>query len=124
MNRSKLFAAVFIVFAFVIAWWMVQRVPHYVTLHINQRWHIILIEENKTSAVKFNTTNFEVIREDPANLWLSGNGELKWLEYVILVENDSVSLNSHNISTSLPDAEVNIMFYPDGRVTKGNLQLK
>jgi len=124
MNRSKLFAAVFIVLAFVIAWWMVQRVPHYVTLHINQRWHIILIEENKTSAVKFNTTNFEVIREDPANLWLSGNGELKWLEYVILVENDSVSLNSHNISTSLPDAEVNIMFYPDGRVTKGNLQLK
>ena len=124
MNRSKLFAAVFIILAFVIAWWMVQRVPHYVTLHVNQRWHIMLIGEDKTSAIKFNTANFEVIREDPANLWLSGKGELEWLKLGIRIEDDSVTLNDHSISTSLPEVDVNIMFYPDGRVTKGNLQLK
>jgi hypothetical protein len=124
MNRSKIFAAAFIVLAFLSAWWMVQRVPHYVTLHVNQRWHIMLVGEDRTSVIKFNTNEFQVIREDHANLWLTGNGEIRWLEQRITIENDSIIANNHNISTSIKNAEVNIMFYPDGRVTKGNLTLK
>jgi len=119
MNRSKLFAIIFIVAAFAATYWMMNRIPHPVTLHINDRWHIMLIGEEQTSAVQFFSSQFEVIKEDRANLWLTGKGTLKWHTHTITVYKASVSLDKHSISTNMRELGVNILFYPDGRVTKG-----
>ncbi len=39
--------------------------------------------------------------------------------FAIVVDKASISLDKHNISTNLHGLGVNILFYPDGRVTKG-----
>ena len=119
MNRSKLFAVIFIVGAFVATYWMMKRIPHPVTLHINDRWHIMLIGEEHTSAIKFYSSQFEVVKEDAGNLWLTGKGDIKWHEHTITVYKASVRLDKHSISTNMREMGVNILFYPDGRVTKG-----
>lgn len=119
MNRSKLFAIFFIVGAFGATYWMMQRIPHPVTLHINDRWHIMLIGEEHTSAIKFYSSQFEVVKENAGNLWLTGKGDIKWHEHTITVYKASVRLDKHSISTNMRKMGVNILFYPDGRVTKG-----
>lgn len=119
MNRSKLFAIIFIVGAFVATYWMMQRIPHPVTLHINDRWHIMLIGEERTSAINFYSSQFEVVKEDAGNLWLTGKGNIQWHEHTITVYKASVRLDKHSISTNMRETGVNILFYPDGRVTKG-----
>jgi hypothetical protein len=83
----------------------------------------MLVGEKKKSAVKFNSAQFEILREDTANLWISGRGRISWHEHNITVSNTDIQLDEHAISKSHPDADANLMFYPDGRVTKGKLQL-
>jgi len=124
MNRSKLFAIVFILSSFAATYWMMKRIPHPIALHINDRWHIMLIGEDQTSAIHFYSSQFEVIKEDRGNLWLQGKGKLRWHEHTITVHKASVRLDSHSISTNMRELGVNIMFYPDGRVTKGKPVLK
>lgn len=124
MNRSKLFAVIFILSAFAITYWMMQRIPHPVTLHINDRWHIMLIGEDQASAVHFYSSQFEITKQDRANLWLRGKGKLRWHDHTITVYKASVRLDSHSVSTNMRELGVNIMFYPDGRVTKGKPVLK
>ena len=84
----------------------------------------MLIGENQTSAVRFNSHQFEVTKEDTANLWLKGKGQINWHDHTITVDMANVSLNKHNVSTTMDEVDVNIMFYPDGRITKGKLVLK
>lgn len=122
--RSKLFAIIFIVTAFAFTYWSMQRIPHSVILHVNNKWHIMLVGETNTNAIQFHTRNFEIIKEDMGNLWLTGNGNIEWQEHLITIHKASVRLDKHSISTSMREMGVNIMFYPDGRVTKGKLQLK
>ena len=124
MGRSKLIAAAIIIIAFAATYWMMQHIPHPVTLHLNNRWHIMLIGENQTSAVRFNSHHFEVTKEDTANLWLKGKGQINWHDHSITVHKASVSLDKHNVATTRAEVDVNIMFYPDGRITKGKLVLK
>ncbi len=119
MNRSKLFAIIFIASAFAVTYWMMQHIPHPLTLHINDRWHIMLIGEKQASAVRFYSSQFEVLKEDRGNLWLKGKGQLNWLDHAIVVDEAGIRLDKHNISTNLRGLGVNILFYPDGRVTKG-----
>lgn len=119
MNRSKLFAIVLVVSAFAVTYWMMRHIPHPLALHINDRWHIMLIGEKQASAVRFYSSQFELIKEDRGNLWLKGKGQLNWLDHTITVHEASISLDKHSISTDMHGLGVNILFYPDGRVTKG-----
>ena len=84
----------------------------------------MLIGETDTSKIRFNSNRFEIVKENQANLWLNGTGKLEWGDHTINVYKTNVMLNRHSIATSMREAEVHIMFYPDGRVTKGQLQLK
>ena len=122
--RSKLFAIVFIVAAFSFTYWSMQRIPHSVILHVNNKWHIMLVGETNTNAIQFRTRNFEIIKEDMGNLWLTGTGDINWQKHLITIDKASIRLDKHSISTSMREMGVNVMFYPDGRVTKGKLQLK
>ncbi|MGD8783335.1 MAG: hypothetical protein PVF28_05550 [Thioalkalispiraceae bacterium] len=124
MNRSNIFAAVFLITAFLLALWMVNRVPHYVTLHLNDRWHVMLIGEKDTNTIQFDANEFQLIRENQGNLWLTGKGKITWRTHNITVQTTGIHLNNHSIETDINTAEVNVMFYPDGRVTKGNIKLK
>lgn len=124
MSRARLFAVIFIFTAFAVSYWIVQRIPHSVVLHVNDKWHVMLAGETLTSSLGFYSNQFDLIREDPANLWLRGEGNIKWHQHTITVTESSIRLNSHIIETGMNEAEVNIMFYPDGRVTKGSLKLK
>jgi len=124
IHRSKLFAIVFIVTAFALTYWSMQRIPHSVILHVNNTWHIMLVGETKTNAILFRTSNFEIIKEDMGNLWLTGTGKINWQDHMITIHKDGIRLGEHHISTSMHEMGVNMMFYPDGRVTKGKLQLK
>ena len=123
-TRSRLLAAVFILSAFTISYWFVQHIPHPVVIHVNDKWHIMLVGESDTSSVQFYSNQFDLVREDRANIWLSGKGRIKWHDHTITITRASVRLNNKTVSTNIQEAEVNIMFYPDGRVTKGTLNLK
>lgn len=84
----------------------------------------MLAGETLTSSLSFNSNQFDLVREDSANLWLRGKGSIKWHQHTIAVAESSIRLNTHIIETGMEEAEINIMFYPDGRVTKGSLKLK
>lgn len=122
--RSKLFAITFIVAAFAVTYWSMQRIPHSVILHVNDKWHILLVGETDPAAIRFFTRSFDIIKEDHGNLWLTGTGDINWHEHQITIHNASIRLGKHTIATSMRELNVNVMFYPDGRVTKGKVQLK
>ncbi len=101
-----------------------QRIPHDVVLHINDKWHVMLINENQTNHIRFDSQQFKLIKQDKANLWLSGMGELRWQQHSITVKELDLTFNKTVISTSKKLLVVNLFFYPDGRVLKGKAGLK
>ena len=84
----------------------------------------MLVGETDPASIQFHTRNFDIIKEDAGNLWLTGTGEIKWHKHLITIHKASIRLDKHSISTSMRELNVNVMFYPDGRVTKGKVQLK
>jgi len=124
MNRSKLFAVLFILAAFSATLWMFQKIPHPVTLHINNSWHVMLIGEEDSQSVKFNQQEIWLQKQDSANLWLEGIGTIQWKTHHIKVEKNQLSFNQQVIERSNAKLDVHLMLYPDGRVTKGKATLK
>ena len=121
--RAKLFAIGFLIAAFAITYWSMQRIPHSVVLHVNDKWHIMLVGETDPNNVQFYTRNFNLIRENAGNIWLTGTGKITWQEHTIVIHKAGIRLGQHNISTSNRELNVNLMLYPDGRVTKGQAKL-
>ena len=100
-----------------------QRIPHDLALHINDKWHVLLISETQPDQVRFDPQQFKLVKQDQANLWLDGMGELRWQNHVIHVSDLNLKFNATQISTSKA-LTVNLFFYPDGRVLKGKASLK
>ena len=124
MNRSRLFAIAFILAAFSVTLWMFQSVPHPVTLHINDNWHVMLIGEEDVQNIKFSQQEIWLQKQDTANLWLEGMGTIDWKTHHIKVAKNQLRFNQQLIERSNDRLEVHLMFYPDGRVTKGKATLK
>ncbi len=124
MTRSKWFAIVFVISALFVSYIVVQRIPHDLALHINDKWHVRLIGETQPDQVRFDSQQFKLIKQDQANLWLNGKGELHWQEHVITVSDLDIKFNHTEIATSAKRLSVNLFFYPDGRVLKGKASLK
>ena len=101
-----------------------QRIPHDIALHINDKWHVLLISETQPNQIRFDSQQFKLTKQDQANLWLSGTGKLHWQAHVITVSDLELKFNDTRISTSAKALTVNLFFYPDGRVTKGKASLK
>ena len=124
MTRSKWFAMVFIGTALLISYLFMQRIPHDVMLHINDKWHVMLVTEEQTNHIRFDPNQFTLLKQNQANLWLTGKGELDWKEHTITVSDRELTFNDTVISTSARSLVVNLFFYPDGRVLKGKASLK
>ena len=122
--QSRLFAIAFILAAFVVALWMVQHIPHSVVLHINQRWHVSLAGEQDLDNIHFDQTSLWPVRQIPHEIWLEGQGRIQWRQQQIQVHDLDLQLGTHRIEISNPRLEVDLTFYPDGRVTKGQAVLK
>ena len=101
-----------------------QRTPHDIVLHINDKWHVMLISEKQPNELRFNSQHFTLTRQNQANLWLTGNGELRWKGHTITVTESKLSFNDTVIATTSRSLVVNLFFYPDGRVIKGKAGLK
>ena len=101
-----------------------QRIPHDLVLHINDKWHVLLISETQPDQIRFDSQQFNLIKQDQANLWLKGMGELHWNKHVITVSELDLKFNATQISTTAKELKVNLFFYPDGRVRKGKASLK
>ena len=124
MTRSKWFAIIFISTTLLISYVFMQRIPHDVVLHINDKWHVMLISEDQTSQIDFDPQQIQLIKQNQANLWLSGMGELRWQQHTITVSELELEFNETVISTSSNSLVVNLFLYPDGRVLKGKAGLK
>jgi len=124
MTRSKWFAIIFVCAALLISYGIMQHIPHDTVLHINDKWHVMLISETQTNQIRFDSQNFKLVKQDQANLWLNGMGELHWKEHTITVSDSYLTFNETRISTSTKALVVNLFFYPDGRVLKGTASLK
>jgi len=124
MTRSKWFAIIFISTALLFSYMFMRNIPHDVVLHINDKWHVMLISEEQTSQVDFDPQQFQLIKQDQANLWLGGMGELRWQQHTIIISELELKFNETVISTSTNSLVVHLFLYPDGRVLKGKAGLK
>lgn len=124
MTRSKWFAIFFIGTALLISYVIMQRIPHDLVLHINDKWHIMLIGEDLSSEIRYDSQQFTLSKQNKANLWLHGKGKLQWHEHTITIAELELRFNEKVISTSKKSLVVNLFLYPDGRVLKGKAGLK
>lgn len=98
-----------------------QQIPHSLVLHINNRWHIMLVGEARPDHLIYHGSDFVTRDSNRANLWLSGVGPIEWLQNRVDVKTDAIRINNTLISTSHAHSEAHIMLYPDGRISKGQL---
>ena len=101
-----------------------QQIPHDIVLHLNNKWHVMLVSETQANSIRFDSQQFELMKQDQGNLWLTGTGELHWREHIIRVSDLDLKLNNTQVSTSSKALTVHLFFYPDGRVLKGKADLK
>lgn len=123
MNRSRLFAVLFLLSAFSASLWMFRQIPHPLTLHINHNWHLALIGEQDLDSLRYRPEDFRIEKQDPANLWLTGEGTVHWNQYSIVVSENRLRFNKHRIERSDRHLDISLLVYPDGRITKGPAQL-
>ncbi len=123
MTRSNWFAIIFVSSALLISFMIFKYIPHDVVLHINNKWHVMLINEDQTNQISFDSQQFQLIKQDQANLWINGTGQLHWHGHTITVADSELVFNETVISTSNKALIVNLFFYADGRVLKGKAGL-
>ena len=116
-----IFVVLFLLGAFVFTLWTMSRIPENVMLHANEEWAIMLVGEKDVNNVKLRN-NFTVHKNDNASIHFSGYGKINWGKNTITIRRGLVALNGRSISKSRRDKVANILFYPDGHLTKGKLQ--
>jgi len=120
-NQSMIFVVLFLLGAFVFTIWTMSRIPDNIILHINEEWAIMLVGEKDVNNVKIGN-KFTIHKMDKASIHFSGYGKFDWRGKEITIRRGLVSLNGRSISKSRREKVANILFYPDGRLTKGKLQ--
>ena len=121
INKSHAFVLLFILFAGIVTYITYNKIPHSVVIHINDRWHVMLVGETRINHLNYHGDNFVTENSNAANLWLRGTGLIQWQAHRINVQNLSIMINHQEIATSHEHSQVHLMLYPDGRVTKGKL---
>ena len=124
MNKGQTFVVLLLLGAAMVTYWSVQTIPHHVIVHLNDTWHIMLVGEQRIDRVDFFADDFVIEKQDQANLWLSGQGQLKWQQHTLAIKSrDTLLLNDREITRSRDSLAFQLQLYPDGRVTKGKATL-
>lgn len=120
-THSMVFVVLFLLAAFAFTLWTMSRIPDNAMLHINHEWAVILVGEKNTNNIKL-TPRFQVEKIDNASIHFSGYGTFNWMGNKITVRRGQISLNGLSVAKSRREKIAHVMFYPDGRLTKGKLQ--
>jgi len=81
----------------------------------------MLVGEKDVNNVKIGN-KFKIHKMDNGSIHFSGYGKFAWRGNQITIRRGLVSLNGNSISKSRREKVANILFYPDGHLTKGKLQ--
>lgn len=120
---SRLFVLVFLAAAVLFSVTTFKRIPHPIIVHINQQWSIVLVGESSKERIIFHSADFTLEKTDAGNLWLQGQGDINWKPHNIRVSEDRITINDKDIAKSRQGDHVTLLLYPDGRLTKGRLDL-
>ena len=123
LNRHHVVILVFILLAIIATLVSYRQIPHSLVVHINDRWHVMLVGESRVDKLSYHANDFVTEDSNRANLRLRGTGLIQWQRNRILVQANAISINDHVIATDHEHSEAHIMLYPHGRVTKGQLNL-
>ena len=120
-NKSHVFVLLFILLAIIATYISFNTIPHSVVLHINDRWHVTLVGETRINQLNYHRNDFVTQTSDTGNLWLNGNGEIRWQQHQLYVQTSGLNINGQVITVSDAHSQAHLMLYPDGRISKGKL---
>ena len=123
INKSHIFVLLLVLLAFAVTLISYRQIPHSLVMHVNDRWHIMLVGESNTNKLDYHASDFVMQDYNQANIWLHGHGPIQWRQNHISVQDDAIIINNKSISTTHADSEAHLTLYPDGRISKGELQL-
>lgn len=109
--------------AIAFTWWSLSTVPQNIALHLNGRWHILLMSETDPDQVHLQKNYFTIDQRKSGELYLRGYGTIQWRTHTLQVNKGGVYFNDKLISVTHPNMSVTVLFYPDGRVEKGQTQI-
>ena len=122
-NRSHVVVLFFILLAVAATILSYRQIPHSLVVHINDRWHVMLVGESRVDKLNYHANDFVTHDSNRANLWLSGAGPIVWQQNHINVKANAITINDNVIATSHAHSEAHITLYPDGRISKGQLNI-
>jgi len=121
LKRRHVFIVLFFAAALIATYVSFHKIPHSLVLHINDRWHVMLVGETRATHLDYHAEDFVTNNSDAGNLWLTGAGKLQWQAHAIVVQASDLLIDHNVITTSSTRRNVHLMLYPDGRISKGRL---
>ena len=91
----------------------------YITLTINNEWHLYLMGDGQIDDVKYHVGRFSELRHDNRRLWLRGEGEIHWLKNVIRVHKAGVYVNNKLLTRFFREKTTDITVMHNGTAHKG-----
>ena len=122
-NKSHIIILLFLLLAFLATYFSFSKIPHSLVIHINNEWHLLLVGETNPAHLEYHGSEFTSTASNTANLWLNGRGILKWQSHEIDIMPTGIRINQQMISKSDEHSAAHLTLYPDGRISKGKLDL-
>ena len=123
LNRNHVFVLSFLLLAFLATYVTFTRIPHSLVIHINNEWHLMLVTETNTAHLDYHGAEFTSTASNTANLWLTGQGLIKWQSHEIEIMPTTMRINRQIIRKNDVHSEAHLMLYPDGRISKGKFDI-